>query len=308
MKKVENKKDLSVKEIRRNFSRKITFFSLFGLFVGGAFLIFSRDILLSLLSFVGFTLLLLVYSYFNKKLTESARIKKMEFIFPDFLQLVSSNLRAGITVDKAMLLSAREEFDPLDKEILKTGRDIATGKNIEKALISMSERVGSEKISKTIFLIISGIKAGGDLATLLEETGVNMRDRAFMEKKASSNVLMYVIFIFLAVSVGAPALFGLSNIMVEVLTTLLGTMPEISGGVNVPFTLSKVSISTTFVTYFSIIFILVIDVLASLILGLVSHGEEKEGMKYLVPMIFISLLIFFVIKFSLSGFVQGFFG
>jgi len=56
--------------------------------------------------------------------------EKIETVFPDFLQLVASNLRAGITVDRAMLLSARPEFAPLDKEILQSGRDISTGKPI----------------------------------------------------------------------------------------------------------------------------------------------------------------------------------
>ena len=110
---------------------------------------------------------------------------------------MSSNLRAGITIDRSMLLSAREEFDPLDKEILKTGRDITTGKDIQSALQNMSKRIGSNKIAKTVLLIISGIKAGGDVATLLEETAVHMREKSFLEKKAASSVLMYVIFYFL---------------------------------------------------------------------------------------------------------------
>ena len=110
----------------------------------------------------------------------------MEEVFPEVISLMASNLRSGMTIDKAMLLSSRPEFAPLDDEILKTGKDIATSKNIERALIDLSKRIGSEKIHKTILLVISGIKAGGDLAILLEETSVSMREREFIQKKAYS--------------------------------------------------------------------------------------------------------------------------
>ena len=72
---------------------------------------------------------------------------------------MSSNLRAGLTIDRAMLLSSKEEFYPLNEEILKAGKDIATGKSVEFALLEMSKRINSNKIDKTILLIISGIKA-----------------------------------------------------------------------------------------------------------------------------------------------------
>jgi len=262
--------------------------------------------------FVGIVIALSLNNNFQEKLRSSARVKKIEALFPDFLQLVSSNLRAGMTIDRSMLLSAREEFDPLDKEILKAGRDITTGKEIDVALISMAERIGSEKIAKIIQLIISGIESGGDMARLLEETAQNMRNRLFLEKKAASSVLMYVIFIFVAVAVGAPALFALSNILVEVLTSLLGTLPDLSSvaasGANTPFTLSSVNISTTFIFYFSIVFMLGINLLASLVLGLVSKGEEREGLKFFIPITIISMVIFLSIKFLLAGTVQDLIG
>lgn len=246
-----------------------------------------------------------VYFYFLLQLKKYKRIKKMEEIFPDFLQLMSSNLRAGITIDRSMLLSVREEFDPLDKEIQKAGREIATGKSMELSLLNMAGRIGSEKIRKTILLIISGMRAGGNLATLLEQTGTNMRENIFVEKKAASNVLMYVIFIFVAVAAGAPALFGLSTVLVEILTNLLSGIPAVEAGAAVPFTLSTISVSVTFIKYFALTFIIVIDILAALVLGLVSKGEEKEGLKYLPALLIIGLVIFFGVRIVLSNVMSG---
>lgn len=283
------------------------FLILLGILIAGGVYYFYRNLLISSIAFVSSLIIFSLFVYFQKNLKEAGRIRKMEGVFPDFLQLMSSNLRAGMTISRAMLLSAREEFFPLDKEILRVGKDITTGKDTETALLDMSKRIGSEKIHKTVLLIISGIKAGGNLAIMLEETGVNMREREFVEKRAGSNVLMYVIFIFIAVAIAAPALFSLSNILVGVLSNLLGGLPETQANISMPFTMSKINVSVDFINYFSIAFILMLDILASMVLGLVSKGEEKEGLRYLVPILILSLGIFFLVKMFLSGFLAGLF-
>ena len=242
---------------------------------------------------------------FMESLKKSARIKKIEGVFPDFLSLVSSNLRAGMTVDRAMLLSGRPEFSPLDSEIMQAGKDISTGKPVDAALKAMSKRIGSEKINKTLLIILSGIRAGGDLAILLEETSRNMRQREFVEKKAASQVLMYVIFIFLAVSVFAPGLFSLSGVLVETMTELMADVSMESMPQNIPISFSAISLSVTFIFYFSLCFIIVMDVMAALVLGLVSKGDEKEGLRFLPIMLILSLGIFFALGKILSGIMSG---
>jgi len=292
---------------RRQFNRRLTFAVFIGIVADLIYFFIKKDITTSIVIFLVFFIGTLSYFYFSQVLRVEGRIKKIESIFPDFLQLVSSNLRAGMTIDRSMLLSAREEFNPLDKEILKTGKNITAGKDIGQALNDLSKRIGSRKISKTINLIVSGIKSGGNIAVILEETSVNMREKEFLEKRAASNVLMYTIFIFVAVAIGAPALFGLSNILVDVLSNLLGNIPKVEATSTI-FTLSSISVPPSFILYFSISFIIIIDILASLILGLVSHGDEKEGLKYMIPLIILSLAVFTTIKLTLAGFISNLIG
>ncbi|MFW6282594.1 MAG: type II secretion system F family protein [Minisyncoccales bacterium] len=302
----DEKKDIG----KFDFSKKnkILILLFLDLLISTVFFIIKNSVFLSLVVFFSLIFLFVFYKIFKKRMEEYNRIKKMENTFPDFLQLVASNLRAGMTIDRALILSAREEFAPLDKEIKAVGKDIVTGKELSVALTNMSERTKSAKIQKTVGLIVRGLRSGGNLSILLEQISENMREKEFIEKKASSNVLMYVIFIFFAVAVGAPVLFGLSSIMVEVLTDLVSSVPEMGGSVETAFTMKEVNISIDFVVYFSIVFMIVTDILASLILGLVNKGKEKEGIKYILPLIVISLTIFFSIRIFLSGFFKGFFG
>ncbi len=280
----------------------------FALVIGIIAYIYSRGILASLISLATTFAVIMIYGYMRASLIESSKIKKIEQVFPDFLQLMASNLRAGMTIDRALLSSSRKEFTPLDFEITRLGKDIVTGKEMERAMIEMSERIKSERIRKTTLLINSGIKSGGNLAVLLQETAANMREHAFIEKRAASNVLMYVIFIFFAVAIGAPLLFGLSTVLVSILYQILETIPKTPTNVNLPFTLTAINISPAFITYFSAFFIVVTDVLGSFVLGLVNKNEEKEGVKYIPFLIPISLAVFFIVKFSLGKYFIQFFG
>lgn len=241
-----------------------------------------------------------LFFYLKIGLKANDKIKQMEKVFPDVISLMASNLRAGITIDRAFVMSARKEFAPLDKEILETGKEIATGRNIVFALQKMSDRIESEKIEKVIMLIISGLKAGGNISDLLGETARNMKEREVIEKKAASTILMYVIFIFFAVAFGAPVLFALSSVLVEVIINLTMNIPEISASQAIPLTFNKIPISVNFVIYFSLVFIFVTDLISCFVVGLVNKGDGKTGLKYFIPLIIASMVIFFAIRTILS--------
>ncbi|MFH0711695.1 MAG: type II secretion system F family protein [archaeon] len=298
------KKEASRKKVSKIFG------VLFALVVGVLVIIIKRNAVASVVCFFVALVLFFVFVFVKNFLDKSTRVREMEDVFPDFLQLVAGNLRAGITIDKSILISARKEFGLLDKEIMRVGKDIATGRSTEIALCDMAKRIGSEKIEKTIMLINSGLRSGGNLAILLERTASNMRERGFVEKRAASNVLMYEIFIFVAVAIGAPALFALSTILVQTMGGMMSSAPELEATIanlNVPISFSKISISLNFIVYYSIAFIIVIGVLSSLVIGLVSKGNERDGLKYLIPILLIGLSIFLLIRYFLSGFVSGLF-
>ncbi len=302
MKKHKKKKTLTREERKEAEANKkiLTINLIIALALGPLGYFVTKNIVVSLVATGTIFFLLTFFVVGKKSLDRSARVKKIEKSFPDLLQLMASNLRAGMTVDRAILLSSRKEFAPLDEEILKVGKDIVTGSDIEEALHDLARRVKSEKIEKVVNVIRSGIKSGGNLAIILEETARNMKEREFVEKKAASNTLMYTIFIFFATAAGAPLLFSLSAVLVEILSGLLATLPEIDASANVPFTLTNIGVSNEFITGFSIVFLITIDILGSLILGLVHKGEEKDGLRYIIPLIVVSLIIFFIVRIVLT--------
>jgi flagellar protein FlaJ len=258
--------------------------------------------------FMGYFAVVQVMVYFFLLLKADARGKFVEEILPDVLQLMASNLRAGFTTDKALLLAARPEFGPFQDEITRVGKEVTMGRDIGKSLVGMTKRIKSDRFWKTITLIVTGLRSGGELAALLEQTAKNLRQEMLVDDRIRANVMMYVIFIFIAVCMGAPLLFGLSSFLVQILTESLGTIDIPSDlPMDMPINFTQVSITTDFVIMFSVIFLITSSILGSLILGLIAKGRARDGIKFMPVIIFVSLLVFFLTRVVMKGVLGGLF-
>ena len=259
-------------------------------------------------SFVGLFFIGQIFIYFWLVLRADTKARFVEGILPDVLHLMSSNLRAGLTTDKALLLSARPEFGPFQDEINQIGKEVTMGKDISRALMDMVQHIKSDRLSKTMELIVSGLSSGGELASLLEQTAKNLRRERLVDSRIRANVMMYVIFIFVAVCFGAPLLFGLSSFLVEVLTNVLSSveLPEATS-VNLAISFTEVSISIDFVRKFSVVFLITSSVLGSLILGLISKGKERDGIKYIPFLMGLSVAMYYFVTFCIKTLLGGMF-
>ena len=247
--------------------------------------------------------------YFWFLLQVDAMGQFVEGVLPDALQLMVSNLRAGLTVERALLLSARPEFGVLQDEIKRAGREVMLGKDLSSALSDMTSRIKSTKLERTISLINSSIKAGGELASVLEHSAVNLRHERLVSERIKSNIFNYVIFIFVAIAIGAPMLFGLSSFLVGMVTkTLAGIEIPATAIAGLPVGLGKVNITESFAIQFAILSLTTTAILGSLVLGLISRGESKEGVKFMPFLIIFALLIFFMARFLIGTVLGGLFG
>jgi archaeal flagellar protein FlaJ len=243
-------------------------------------------------------------------LNVSGKAHQVEAALPDALQLMSSNIRAGLTTDKALLMAARPEFGALEEEIRRVGKETMAGRNLTDALSRMTLHINSTDLSRTIELIISSIRSGGQLADLLDQTADDLRDQQIIQKEISASVLMYVLFIFIAISLGAPALFAMSSFLVQLLAgnmaMIAKQMPKnFNGAANMPIKMTGISISTDFIRQYALISISISCIMGSMIMGLILKGEEKEGFKYIAIMLPIALGLFFAASWVLNVTIGG---
>lgn len=235
-----------------------------------------------------------------------------EEMLPDALQLTASHIRAGLTPDKALLMAARPEFGVLEREIKWVAKQAVTGHDLAGALLGMNKRINSVLVKRTTSLISEGIKSGGELATLLEETAEDIRNAATLRNEIRSQVMMYVIFIFLAVGIGGPSLYAISTFLVE-------NMAKISAGIDPaafttdvyaksPIKFSQVAISIEFMIQYSIISVITSALVSGVTLSLIESGNAKNTMKYAPLLVAVGLITFLIVRSFISGSVGGLMG
>jgi len=299
-------------DLKLNPLRLMGFFLSFGFGLAVALSLFLNRLIEVPFIFLILILFFLIELFFYVMLLLKAdkKGKFVEGILPDVLQLMSSNLRAGLTTDRALMMSSRPEFGPFKEELNKVGKEIAMGRDLSDSLLDMTESIKSDKLKKTMLLIASGIKSGGELSSLLDQTATNLRQQRFVEEKTRSSIMMYVFFIFVAVGIGSPILFGLSSFLVEVITTNMAAveMPTTAVTSNLPMSFTKVEISIGFIMTFAVVSLTTSSIVGSLILGLIGKGRGREGVKFIPILMALSLGLFFITRFLVKNVLGGLFG
>lgn len=238
------------------------------------------------------------------------RKSEMENVLPDALLLVSANLKSGLSIEKAFLLSARDEFGPLAEELRQTAMEMFGGKPVDDALLDMESRIKSELFQETLKLLVDGMQSGGNTANLLESSADDIRASLELQEEISSNIRMYTIFILMAAMIGAPLLFSISVYMSETTANMWSgvNMEEMSqaGGAGFSMSFSKPDVDTNFLSDFSLMAIIAINFFAGLIISEIKNANIKEGAKYIPVLITISVTLFFVMKSTIGGAVGGF--
>src|SRR3989338_3462171 len=113
--------------------------------------------------------------YLMLLLQAERRAEKIEGMLPDALQTMSSNLRAGMTLENALWNAARPEIGPLNEEIKRLSARTFGGIPVKHALGEMSGRVRSPLLQRSVKLISEGIALGGQIAPLLDSVAKDVR-------------------------------------------------------------------------------------------------------------------------------------
>ena len=139
---------------------------------------------------------------------------------------------------------------------------------------------------------------------LLNQTAQNLRNQSLVEERVRASVLMYFIFILSAVIFGAPVLFALSSYLAEVMINQLSAL-SIPQGIPSPITISAITISMNFILGFIVLTIVTLCIFGSIALGMIRKGSGKEGVRYILPLIVLSLGLFFLVRGAIGSLFSG---
>ncbi len=260
--------------------------------------------------FVYLAVTMLVSSYLMMKMED--RRKKLEDVLPDFLVLVGSNIKAGMTLDQAMWYSAKPEFGLLSTEVKTTIKGAFSGESLESSLDTLASRFDSRIFSRTVALLKQATATGGELTSVLEKTADDVRDNLMMKKEIAATLVLYEIFVLVAAIFGTPFLFAVAGKIVEIFEKIApaagGSVSGVSGAGGALGALTSVKISGPIITssdffMFSIPTIIVTAFASSLIVSVIRTGSRSEGMKYFPLILAGAFFVYWVV----NTFIESFF-
>ena len=230
----------------------------------------------------------------------------VENLLPDYLQLVSANVRSGIALDKAMVLAARPEFSYFSEDVKAINKELYAGVSLQGALQNLGKRYRSMQLQHTVRMMVEGIQYGGGMTDLLNQIAKDMRNQHMVQKEISGQLFMYTLFIAFAALIGAPALYALTAQMIAVTNTvwagILSQNPSGLPSMGISFLKpSPPQISIADYRNFSIAAVLLITGFGAFIVSAIASGSIFKGIKYLPAFLIIGIAVFFVVSTVIGG-------
>lgn len=262
---------------------------------------------IGLVVFLGFSPGAMLLPYFLFRVLADRRRKTIEKVLPDALLLMSANIESGLTVDKALLLAARDEFGPLADDVRRTAMKMFGGTPVTEALSELADETNSELFEETIKLLIDGINSGGEVSGLLESSANDIRKSLQLREEIASSVKSYSMFIMLAAVFGAPILFSISVFLTKTTQSLWSSQNiEVSGQAagSTPFSFESPSIDPAFFANFGLVAIIISNAFAALVISAIKNGNVTDGIKRAPIFVIISVAVFFASR-ALVGAALG---
>ena len=257
-----------------------------GLFIaaGSVLLFFGSNVLLMYFLLV-VSLIVASIPFMISLISLQNKEKEIEEKFLVFTRDLVESVRAGAPVSRSIVNLRRRNYGVLTQHVQKLANQLSIGIPLNKALQVFSRDTKSKVISRAVGLISEAERAGGKIETILASVlkSVNQIEILKKERKAAIANLVtqgYIIFIVFIV-----IMLVLEFKILPIVSDLSGTSSGLDlGGA------SGVSVDVNFARPLFVV-LLVQSFFAGLVIGKISEGSVKNGIKHSFILIVITLLV-----------------
>jgi len=235
------------------------------------------------------------------------RTKILEDMLPDYLTLVSTNLKGGMNFEKSLWSAIKPEFSILAREIGIVSKRVATGNDVTQALQEFADKYSSPILKRSIDLLKGEIMSGGKITGVIDNLVLNLKKTKALRQEMTAATLTYMIFMAAIVIFIMPALFALSKQLLGIIlkfSARLSTSFQSASSATM-FTFSAANIDPNDFRTFSIVAIAIISIFSSMIISTIEKGDIKGGLKYIPMFLFGALIMYFILAAVLGSMIGG---
>ncbi|WP_194841294.1 type II secretion system F family protein [Salinibacillus xinjiangensis] len=154
--------------------------------------------------FLGIFSVLFINFYANYYIVakKKQRVLEMEKAMPDFFDMVTISIEAGMGLDSALRRVCKQMDGPLSKEFLYALEDMKLGKSRKNALTDLRNRVASDFLKSVVSAIVQADQLGIGLSKVLQAQTQRIREQQRQKVKEQAMkapvkmLIPMVLFIF----------------------------------------------------------------------------------------------------------------
>lgn len=124
--------------------------------------------------------------------------KEVDKHLPDLFRSIVQAQQTGMTLTQAIEEATRRDYGALTVELRKMNAQISWGIPFEEALRSLSRRVNTVLIRRTIPLIIEASRSGGKIEKVFGPMGRFVQTTLLLEKERKTQTRPYIAIIYVA--------------------------------------------------------------------------------------------------------------
>lgn len=228
-------------------------------------------------------------------LVESKKEANIEQMFLEFSRDLVEGVKSGTPISKSIINVRNKDFGSLNPHVDKLANQIALGIPVKDALDTFAHDIKSSVISRAVSLIREAETSGGKIESILESVAfsISQIEKLKKERKAAiynltvQGYIIFFIFIAIMLVMQFKILPIVSNLNMggteEVASTGLGgAIPGVGGGTKI----KPEELALPF-----LLLLLSQGFFAGLVIGKISEGTVKGGLKHSFVLVAVSWLV-----------------
>lgn len=125
------------------------------------------------------------------------RALAIEERMPDLLYDVAEGRRAGLPLSRAVVSAKKNDYGPLNDDVVKLSHQVAWGVPVIDALERFARRTATPLVERAVVLVQEAVRTGGPLTDVLRSAGhqAHQETEARRERRASLGTYLIVIYV-----------------------------------------------------------------------------------------------------------------
>lgn len=230
--------------------------------------------------YIIYGIIIALIPYSIDRFFERRRHRQYEDDFTQFLFKLSEMMRAGIDPIKSVIELSKTDLGSITPNIRMAASMMLLGRSFEEGMRKMADSLHSEMVSKYVDLVIQASYMGGSVHDLILKASEDMRTMIMIEKEMLGNLQQYTVIFYLAQAIIIFIAYILSAQLIPFIQGPGATFVFGAGD------LQKIDFTQSFFHL-----VMINAALGGIIIGKISEGSIKDGIKHVVILMSASYLI-----------------